>query len=328
MFDAHHDTDPVNNSSAWTTDPFGGEVRDGYIYGRGAVDSKGPDAAMLAACEAVVRSSAPLRGRIIFASPSDGELAMRGGDLLVDAGYADRIDAIYSAECTSLKTVDIAYPGISVWKIAVRGRAAHPTKPEEGINAIEKMAYVISEIRRQLKFRHEQWKWMEPRVTVNAVRNQPRGWEVPDHCDLIINVLSVPGMTPESMRDDIEAFLAQLRQQEPELNAEVKLIPRGFYVWRRPAEVPEDHPAVRALVDSTEKVTGTRPAISPFMGGYVPGAATSTVANRNSRCPEPPCITFGPGDFSLAHSADERIEIKELHDGAIIFAQALHRLLS
>jgi len=328
MFDAHHDTDPVNNASAWTVDPFGGEIRDGCIYGRGAVDSKGPVAAMLAACEAIVKSGLPLRGRIIFASPSDGELAMRGGDLLVDAGYADRTDVIYSAESTSLRTVDVAYPGISVWKIGVTGRAAHPTKPEEGINAVVKMAHVISDIDKRLKFRHDRWKWMDPRVTVNAVRNRPHGWEVPDHCDLIINVLSVPGMTPESMKEDINSFLAHLKGDDPDLQAEVKLIPRGFYVWRRPAEVPEDHRAVMALLDATEEVTGKRPAISPFMGGYVPGAATSTLADRKSRQPNPPCITFGPGDFSLAHSADERIQIDELHSGAVIFAKALYSLLS
>jgi acetylornithine deacetylase/succinyl-diaminopimelate desuccinylase-like protein len=253
---------------------------------------------------------------------------MRGGDLLVDAGYADRTDVIVSAESTSLKTIDIAYPGITVWKIAVKGRAAHPTQPQQGINAVEKMAFVVTELRSQLVFRHEPWRWMEPRVTVNAVRNQPRGWEVPDHCDLIINVLSVPGMTPESMKEDIQAFLDRLRQRDHDLNAEVRLIPRGFYVWRRPAEVPEDDPAVTAIADATEEVTGRRPTNSPFMGGYVPGAATSTIADRHSSAPKPPCITFGPGDFSLAHSADERISVRELHDGARIYARLLQRTLA
>lgn len=328
MFDGHYDTDPVANRSSWTVDPFGGEIRDGYVHGRGAVDSKGGAAAMLAACEALVRSKTPLRGRILFASLSDGELAMRGADLMVDAGYAERTDAIISAEATECRRVEVAYPSITLWKIGVEGRAAHLTQPEHGINAVAKMATIVRAIEAgELHFQYQPWRWMEPRVTVNAIRSKPRGFEVPDNCDLVVNVLGVPGMTPATIQADIEAFLVRMRERDPEIRARAKTIPRGFYVWRRAGEAREDDPIVTALVEATGAVTGKRAEIAPFLGGYIPGAVISTVADRNAPFPKPPCVVFGPGDFTLAHSADERVSVEQLHQAARIYARAAQQFL-
>ena len=113
------------------------------LYGRGAVDSKGSHVAMLAGIEALVRSGEPRRGPIYFMSDSDGEDGFRGATLMADLGVIDRVGTVFSAEATGNHGIEIAYPGISTWKLTAVGRTAHPTEPEKGINAITKMAKLV-----------------------------------------------------------------------------------------------------------------------------------------------------------------------------------------
>jgi acetylornithine deacetylase/succinyl-diaminopimelate desuccinylase-like protein len=145
LFDAHFDTVHARPED-WTRDPWGAHVENGVLYGRGAVDSKGTHVAMLAAIEVLVRSGAPRSGPIYFMSDSDGEDGFRGAVLMADLGVTDRIGTIFSAEATSNTGIEIAYPGISTWKVTAVGRTAHPTEPEKGINAITKIAKLIEAV--------------------------------------------------------------------------------------------------------------------------------------------------------------------------------------
>ena len=79
-------------------------------------------------------------------SDSDGEDGFRGATLMQDLGVIDRVGTIWSAEATSNRRIEIAYPGISTWKITAIGRTAHPTEPERGINAITKMAKLVEAV--------------------------------------------------------------------------------------------------------------------------------------------------------------------------------------
>ena len=79
-------------------------------------------------------------------SDSDGEDGFRGAALMADLGVIERVGTILSAEATSNQGVEIAYPGISTWKITAIGSTAHPTEPEKGINAVTKMAKLVEAV--------------------------------------------------------------------------------------------------------------------------------------------------------------------------------------
>ena len=132
--------------SDWAHDPWGADVEDGVLYGRGAVDSKGTHVAMLAALEQVVASGQSRSGPINFMSDSDGEDGFRGATLMADLDVTPRVGTIFSAEATSNTGIEIAYPGISTWKVTAVGRTAHPTEPENGINAVTKMAKLVAAV--------------------------------------------------------------------------------------------------------------------------------------------------------------------------------------
>src|SRR5436190_16704123 len=97
LFDAHFDTVHAN-ASDWSRDPWGAQVEDGVLYGRGAVDSKGALVAMLVAAEAIVASGQRRSGPIYFMSDSDGEDGFRGATLMEDLGVIRRVGTAWSAE--------------------------------------------------------------------------------------------------------------------------------------------------------------------------------------------------------------------------------------
>ena len=323
LFDGHFDT-VFAVPDDWIRGPWAGERDGDLVYGRGAVDSKGSVAAMLAAVEAIAAGGVELDGPVFFMSDSDGERAFRGAALMADLNVAARVGTIFSAEATSNERIEIAYPGISTWKITAIGKTAHPTEPERGINAVAKMAKLVQAVEAgRLELRQGTSPWFEPRVTTNAIRTRPGGgWSIPATCDAVLSILSPNGVSLNDVRDDIDVFLRALEAEDGEVRFERKLIPMGGgRLWLRPAEADPEHPGVLALKEAVHAVTGREAKVGPFNGGWVDGAELMGPDGT------PACLVFGPGDFERAHAVDEAISIREVAEAARIYAHATLELL-
>ncbi len=328
MFDAHYDTVHARPED-WARDPWGAQVEDGVLYGRGAVDSKGSHVAMLAGVEALVRSGERRRGPLYFMSDSDGEDGFRGATLMADLGVIERVGTVFSAEATSNHGIEIAYPGISTWKLTAVGRTAHPTEPEKGVNAITKMAKLVQAVDEgRLQTPRGTSEWFEPRVTLQAIRTLPGGgWTIPGRCDAVLSVMSPPGSTLTEVRVAIEAFLRTLEREDGEVRFESKILPMGAgRLWLRPGEVDPDHPGIKALEAAVKDVTGTSAEVRRFNGGWVDAVELMRTDERGFGSPA--AITFGPGEFEQAHSVDEHIAIAEVVRAAEVYARAARTLLS
>lgn len=327
MFDGHFDTVGATPAD-WSHDPWGADVVDGVLYGRGAVDSKGTMVAMLTALEQIVTSGAKRSGPLYYMSDSDGEDAFRGATLMRDLGVIDRVGTVFSAEATSNQRVEIAYPGISTWKVTAVGRTAHPTEPEQGVNAIGKMAKLVSAVERgELELPEGTSRWFKPRVTTNAIRTLPGGgWAIPARCDAVLSILSPIGTTLSQTRDAIAAFLRELEQEDGEVRFELKVLPMGAgRLWLRPGEADPEHEGVKALSEAVREVRGVEATVGPFNGGWVDAA--ELMRSEPGGFGTPAAITFGPGDFSQAHVVDEHIAIAEVAEAGEIYARAALRLL-
>jgi acetylornithine deacetylase/succinyl-diaminopimelate desuccinylase-like protein len=327
LFDAHFDTVHAIPED-WTHDPWQPHVEDGVLYGRGAVDSKGTVVSMLMAAKAVVDSGQPRSGPIYLMSDSDGEDGFRGAALMRDIGIMDRIGTVWSAEATSNTGVEIAYPGISTWKITAIGKTAHPTEPEHGINAVTKMAKLVAAVDEgRLELPAGDSKWFEPRVTINGIRTRPGGgWAIPGRCDAVLSVLSPAGASLADVRDAIDAFLRKLEQEDGEVRFARKILPMGAgRLWLHPGESDPDAPGVKAL-ESAIRAAGGQPEVRKFNGGWVDSVEMMTRGENGYDVPT--TITFGPGDFELAHTVDEHIPVAEVAEAAEIYATATLDLLS
>jgi acetylornithine deacetylase/succinyl-diaminopimelate desuccinylase-like protein len=328
LFDGHFDTVHAVPTD-WSHDPWQPHVEDGVLYGRGAVDSKGSMVAMLMAAKAVVDSGQRRAGPIYFMSDSDGEDGFRGAALMADLGVIDRVTTMWSAEATANQRVEIAYPGISTWKITAVGRTAHPTEPEQGVNAVTKMAKLVAAVDAgRLELPAGDSRWFEPRVTTNAIRTRPGGgWAIPARCDAVLSVLSPPGASLNEVRDAIDAFVRMLEEEDGEVRFERKILPMGAgRLWLRPGETDPEHPGVKALEAAIRDHGRNEPVVGKFNGGWVDAVELMRPAGNGFDAPA--TITFGPGDFELAHTVDEHIPIAEVAEAAEIYAAATLDLLS
>ncbi|MBS1864220.1 MAG: M20/M25/M40 family metallo-hydrolase [Actinobacteria bacterium] len=328
MLDAHYDTVHARPSD-WSRDPWGGEVEDGVLYGRGAVDSKGTHVAMLAGVEGLVNSGATRNGPIYFMSDSDGEDGFRGAVLMADLGVAARIDTIFSAEATSNEGIEIAYPGISTWKVTAIGRTAHPTEPEQGINAITLLSDLVQAVDAgRLETPRGNSDWFEPRVTLQACRTPTGGgWTIPGRCDVIISVMSPAGVTLPEVQSSIERFAAELADEHEEgVRFEVKVLPMGAgRLWLRPGESDLQHRAVKAMEEAVAGVRGSAGEVRKFNGGWVD--AVELMRAGDDGFGNPAVITFGPGHFDQAHTVDEHISLDEVREAAAIYMETMRALL-
>jgi acetylornithine deacetylase/succinyl-diaminopimelate desuccinylase-like protein len=328
LFDAHFDTVHARPED-WSRKPWGATVEDGVLYGRGAVDSKGTHVAMLAAIEALVRSGAPRTGPIYFMSDSDGEDGFRGAVLMADLGITERVGTVFSAEATSNVGVEIAYPGISTWKVTAVGRTAHPTEPEKGINAITKVAKLVEAVDAgRLEIPQGSSDWFAPRVTLQAIRTLPGGgWTIPGRCDVVVSVMSPAGVTLPEVEAAITAFLRTLEQEDGEVRYELKVLPMGAgRLWLRPGESDPEAAGVTALQDAIAAVRGAPGEVRRFNGGWVD--AVELMRTGPDGYGTPAVITFGPGDFEQAHQVDEHIALADVSQAADIYARATLSLLS
>lgn len=324
-FDGHYDTEPAV-PERWSVDPWSASEVDGKVVARGAVDSKGSLAAMILALEAIAKSGRKLAGDLVLISPGDGEAEFGSAFLLADGGYADGIDYIVSGEPTGLGEVGVSYLGSSLWRVSVKGRAAHATQPEEGVNAIYQAARLALAIDAgELKLSHEAHPFFSPFAIVHGIRNTAHA-EIPDECTFIMIVFSVPGMTPSTIAADLEAFVAEQAGRIEGLEATVAPIPRETHMWLPPLDEPADSPIVTALQEAAEAQTGTRPEATKMRIGYVPAAAIATRLAGHER--RPVAITYGPGDYREAHTADESVALEEVASFAEVYANAALSLVA
>lgn len=327
LFDAHFDTVHARPTD-WSRDPWGADVEEGVLYGRGAVDSKGTHVAMLAAIEALVASGADRGGPIYFMSDSDGEDGFRGAVLMADLGVTDRVETVFSAEATSNTGIEIAYPGISTWKVTAIGRTAHPTEPEKGINAIAKVAKLVEAVEAgRLVTPPGDSDWFEPRVTIQAIRTLPGGgWTIPGRCDVVISVMSPAGATLPEVEASIADFLRELEREDGEVRYDFKVLPMGAgRLWLRPGESDPEAAGVKALQAAIEEVRGAPGEVRRFNGGWVDAVELMRAGPDGYGVPT--VITFGPGDFEQAHQVDEHIRISDVAEAADIYARATLSLL-
>jgi len=327
LFDAHFDTVHAVPED-WSHNPWGAEVEEGVLYGRGAVDSKGTVVSMLMAAKAVAASGQRLSGPLYLMSDSDGEDGFRGVALMRDIGIVERIGTVWSAEATGNSRVEIAYPGISTWKITAIGRTAHPTEPEQGINAVTKMAKLVTAVAEgRLELPKGNSKWFEPRVTTNAIRTRPGGgWSIPARCDAVLSILSPAGASLGEVRAAIDTFLRRLEEEDGEVRFERKILPMGAgRLWLHPGESDPESAGVKALT-SAIRAAGREPKVGKFNGGWVD--AVEMMHPGEGGHDVPATITFGPGDFELAHAVDEHIPLAEVAEAAEIYAAATLDLLS
>jgi succinyl-diaminopimelate desuccinylase len=326
-FNGHMDVVPV--TPGWSTDPFGGEIRGGRIYGRGAADMKGGIAAQIYAVEAIRRAGLQLQGTIEQSGVVDEESTGNrnaGMGHLVEHGYitADRTTYVVITEPLNVENICLGHRGAIWGEITTFGRQAHGSTPQQGINAIEHMAHFITDATNTLQPRLQQRLNRHPVIPPSAQAaslsfNQLHGGtnvnSVPDRCTVAFDRRLVTDERLEDARRELHALLEQQSQTLANFRYEY-----SERYATNPTWVRADTPLVQAFARAIEDVLGHTP-------GYVcsPGSDDQRFVVHNAGVEQ--CIVYGPGEITQTHIIDESLALDDLLHAIQIMALATATLL-
>jgi acetylornithine deacetylase len=287
MFNGHTDTVTL---AGYGGDPLAAERRGGRLYGRGAFDMKSGVAAMMAAAARAKASG--LAGDIIVACVADEEHASFGTEEVVARFKAD---AAIITEPSHLQ-LTVAHKGFAWYEIVVRGRAAHGSRPDLGVDAIAKSGRLLTALEdwdRRLRANPSHPRLGAGSVHASLIKGGEEMSSYPAECRLSLERRTIPGETRESVSGEIAAILDRIASEDPAFRAE--LLPG---LARPPFEAKEDWPIVEILRQAATARLG-KPAL--FRGeSFWTDCAILADAGI-------PCVLFG-ADGAGAHAAEEWAE--------------------
>lgn len=312
IWNGHFDVVPPGEN--WEVDPFGGEFRDGYIYGRGSSDMKSGLAAMILALTALKKAQSPFKGRIVFQAVGDEETGSEGGTMLMirkkigaEAAYA------IVSEPTNLQ-ISIGNRGLRWIEVTVKGRASHAGRPHLGANALQAAARMISELEKlTFKARHPLFEIPTPSLSVTMIQAGTKINIIPERCTFAIDRRMIPGETSESVRQEIEEVLQKSLSEG--ISTEVRLTHEGW----DPYALNPDSPLVKGLSRAIKEESGETPKLK--------GKAGCTDASHLVHKAQIPSVCFGPGLEDTAHTANERVALEKVVQAAKIYARTAMVLL-
>ncbi len=306
LFNGHTDTVGV---AGMNVPPFGAEVRDGRLWGRGSTDMKGPLACMLAAAAQLRRQPETWQGTLTLGCVVDEEYRFRGTLALME--QLDLPDFAVVGEPTSLRVVR-GCKGCLRFAVRARGRAAHSAHPQRGRSAIVAMARAILELESFFDERLARVEHPDFGCSTGSIGVIEGGTGiniVPEHCMIQVDVRLLPSQDADETYQDIQthlrARLASVRDVEWAFDSP-SVIDAGY-------EIPADNPLVRQAC----AISGER---NPEVAFY--SCDASKIAAKSV-----PCIILGPGDIAVAHTANESIALVELDAATEIYRRLAQTLM-
>lgn len=321
VLNGHVDVVPPGDAALWSDPPFEGVLRDGAVWGRGALDMKGGLVAGLFALRAVRAAGVRLAGDVHLQSVVGEEDGGLGTLASVLRGYTG--DGAVVMEPTEL-AVAPAQAGCINFRVRLRGLAAHGAVREEGVDAIGKLGPVLDAVR-ALEERRNARLAGDPLFAAHRLpfpicvgTLQAGDWasSVADHLTFEGRYGIAPGEDPEEAREEMRAALASVGHDDPWLAKH----PPELSWWGgrfQAARTDPEHPVVAAVREAGAAVLGRRPALE----GMTYGADMGKLAGPGNT----PTVLFGPGDIRLAHRPDERVRVDEVVAAARTLAVAAVR---
>jgi succinyl-diaminopimelate desuccinylase len=304
-------TDVVPAGEGWTVPPFGGVVKDGQVWGRGATDDKGPLAGLLAAADYLKTIEGEFKGTLMLGAIADEE---HGSDLglewlLKEQGV--KADMAFVPDIPSfLHEVEIAEKGLVNVRVTFHGKQAHSSTPEDGVSALGALA--------EFMYLTENWRphgsdkkhpLLSPTTCVITKSDAGIAHNiVPGKANAVYNVRYLPWQSGSGVTQELRKMAEQIATRRPGVTVTVEKIAE-----LEPSEIKQDSAVAQSLFHAIKDVTGKEPK---FVGI---GGATLC---KQLIWAGIPAAAFGPGDHSMPHMADERIPIDELvkYTGVVIGA--------
>jgi succinyl-diaminopimelate desuccinylase len=312
QYSGHLDTVGIGDRSKWITDPYGGEVIEGKLYGRGSMDSKGGGiASVIVAIQAIQKAGIRLKGDVILVGTVYEEV---GGNFgmkhVVESGVVDPDLYIYCVH--SDLEIKAHFKGVLWTKWTVRGQTAHGSMPQHGVNAITRASRIIGEIDRRKGAHYVRHPILGDHTYnfgwITGGGQNPRYNMVADSCQFGVDMRLVPGQSTKGVVAELQEMLDDMTSKDNQLDARFEVIQGD-----EPNSVSEDEEALKLVRNCATEIMGRSPAI----GGTIAAGDLAAVFAKGRKG-----VGFGPGDLEKgnAHKENEFIEIKQLMQATQIYA--------
>lgn len=311
LFDGHMDTVPVPDASAWDHDPFGAEIVDGKMYGRGTSDMKGALSAMMAAAIYYAKDCDYDFPGDIYVAGVVHEECFEGVAAREISAYV-KPDYVVIGEATQLN-LKIGQRGRGELKVETFGVPAHSASPEEGVNAVYKMCKVIEAIQELEPTHHPVLGDGILELVDIKSSPYPGASVVPDYCRATYDRRLLVGETKESVLAPIQELLDKMMAADPKLKAKVSFVEmeEECYTGSKigserffPGWLYDENDQFVQDVYNEMKALGFNPTITNYNfctnGSHYAGEAGIKT------------IGLGPSLETLAHKINEYIEIDQL----------------
>lgn len=321
LFEGHTDVVTEGDRKAWKYDPFGAEIVDGRMYGRGTNDTKGNLACMITAVHSILQDEEEFSGKIILCIPCDEEGLMLGIKHFIRRGWAKGVDGAIICEPEE-NNVCIAQRGAIRLQVDFHGKMAHGAISWSGINPNWRLARFITEIEKLEKAETKRlgedpylkWPSITPTIIQSPVTGDAQINVIPDHCRLTLDIRTVPEQNHDVLLQTFEGIVSDMKAEDSDCRIDLTVLDN-----RPPTATSKEEAVVKAIYSAVEEITGKEPIYNG-----VPGATDGTFLHMEGI----PIVTIGAGDREIPHQLNEYVDIEELAETTAIFKEAALRFLN
>jgi len=313
LFNGHIDHVPPGDMP----EPYSGELMDGepfgvegeVVYGRAASDMKGAVAAMVMAGGMLRKLGVELTGDYMVAAVAQEEVGGAGTAATVEAGFLG--DVVVIGEATNMEMA-LGHRGSTKAEVVVKGRSCHASAPERGINALYKAVDILDRIRSELiPVLPDHPLYGKTTLAATQVSVKPDTPNVvPEECRFTLDCRYNPNYSVKALGEDLEAVIAEMKEADPELDAEV--VTRrssreftGFYTD------PEEYREVEETRQAVAEVLGREPELKVWQ--FVTDGRFYSWRGL-------PVIGFGPGEERSAHSHQDFVRVDDYLETIKVYA--------
>jgi succinyl-diaminopimelate desuccinylase len=315
VLNGHVDTVAVDDRERWTVDPFGGELRDGAIWGRGSLDMKGGLTAQIACARVLAKHRGDLLGSLVLHFAAGEECGEPGTKVLLEHGFTG--DWGITTEPTNL-TVATAQRGVCWSRVRIEGRSAHASRPDAGLDPSVPLAALLQALNRYggtLTSRQHPLLG-SPTCVVTVVRSGVQHNAIADYAEITIDRRMLPGETAAGVRQELEAVVAAAVPPSGGYTCTLEPLHNHF----EPAQVSPDSPFVATLQRVRDDITGTT---APITGTAYGSDVRNLILDAGMEA-----VTFGPGDSTYCHCTDEHLHLSDLRTAALALTAVAYELLT
>jgi putative selenium metabolism hydrolase len=326
VLSCHLDVVDVGDVSSWEHGPFSGDVADGFLHGRGAMDIKGPLALQTYAAAQFLEHRPD--GDIIVAHTVQEERGGWGMEFLLQAGDV-KPDVVLIGEATA-GDICVGHRGRAELIVEIQGVAGHASAPERARNPIEALPSVLPLLQEFAATRQRSAPLLgSATMAPTALETLPRSRNViPDRVRIVLDWRVIPGSTADELRSEVEAFLRERLNLPEGWSYRVEYSVEAQQTWTGKTRdrrmftpgflMKEDHAVVQTAVKVISETTGRTPQLRPW--------AFATDGGHSCGVHGIPTIGFAPGEERYAHTNRERLELSSARVAYDAYPQLMRAL--